>query len=233
MTSTPARSVPTGGPAGRSDLGRRAAARRRDLSLSREQVAERSGLAASYVAYLEDHAVAPGIGSLLRLADALGTTVDELTGTTTESPPGRAAGSREGELVVLSDAECRRLLSTHGIGRMAIVTANGPTVSPVNYVMADGRVAFRTSGDGTLAAAAGTDAAFEVDQIDDAMSQGWSVLVMGELSRVSEDSAVRRLDATAPSLPWAGGERTHWMTVAPSLISGRRVVRGPTRGAAG
>ncbi|MCX4960617.1 helix-turn-helix domain-containing protein [Streptomyces virginiae] len=210
---------------GRTDLGRRIAARRAGLGLTREQVGERCGADASYIAYLEERAANPGAGSLLRLADALGTTVAELTGATVDQPPGRGTAWRDTELVELGEAECRRLLSTHGIGRVAICTAEGPAIVPVNYVVAGDDIAFRTSGEALLARAAGTDVAFEVDHIDDTMKQGWSVMAVGEVSGVTDGDALQRLDALARSLPWAGGHRTHWMSVTPVRFTGRRVVR--------
>ncbi|WP_329461647.1 helix-turn-helix domain-containing protein [Streptomyces sp. NBC_01431] len=210
-------------PTGHSDLGRRIAERRAALGLSREEVAERSGAATTYIAYLEERAAAPGRGVLIRLADALRTSVDELSGTTVDLPPGRASAARDAALVSLDEDECRRLLSTHGVGRVATYGTNGPAVLPVNYVLAGAGVAFRTSEQGALAEASGTEVAFEVDHIDDAMRRGWSVLAVGQLERVTDDAAVRRLEDTARSLPWAGGDRPLWMTVAPQRLTGRRI----------
>ncbi|MET9886677.1 pyridoxamine 5'-phosphate oxidase family protein [Streptomyces sp. NPDC006430] len=221
------RTTPKQAPAtetGRTDLGRRIATRRAELGLTREQVGQRCGADASYIAYLEERSANPGSGSLVRLADALETTVAELTGATTEEPPGRASARSDAELVDMSDAECRRLLSTHGIGRIAVFTPEGPGIFPVNYVVAGNDIAFRTSGAALLARAAGTEVAFEVDHIDDATRQGWSVLAVGRVVGVTDGAAVRRLDAVARSLPWAGGNRTHWMSITPTRITGRRVV---------
>ncbi|MFJ6479781.1 helix-turn-helix domain-containing protein [Streptomyces sp. NPDC091682] len=210
---------------GHTDLGRRIAARRAQLGLTREQVGDRCGADASYIAYLEERAANPGSGSLVRLADALGTTVAELTGATTDQPPGRGSAWLDSELVELGEAECRRLLSTHGIGRVALFTAEGPAIFPVNYVVAGDDIAFRTSGEALLAGAAGTEVAFEVDHIDDAMKQGWSVMAVGEVAGVTDGDALQRLDALARSLPWAGGHRTHWMSINPVRVTGRRVAR--------
>ncbi|WP_328924021.1 pyridoxamine 5'-phosphate oxidase family protein [Streptomyces sp. NBC_00190] len=212
-------------PAGRTDLGRRLARRREELGLSREQVGERCGADATYVAYLEERAAAPAIGSLVRIADALDTTVADLTGATTDHPPGRGMAVLDAELVELSDGECRRLLSTHGVGRIAVSTPYGPGIFPVNYVVAGRDIAFRTSADAVLARAAGTEAAFEVDHIDEVTRLGWSVLAVGEVAGVTDAEELVRLDAVAYSLPWAGGPRTHWMKITPIRITGRRVVR--------
>ncbi|MFH8473412.1 helix-turn-helix domain-containing protein [Streptomyces sp. NPDC018000] len=216
---------PTGAPAGQSDLGRRVAARRQELGLTREELAERSGAAASYIAYLEERAAIPDVRALVGLADALETTVAELAGTTVERPPGPGVALPHARLVAMSHEECRRSVSTHGVGRIAFVTSQGPAVFPVNYVVAGDDIAFRTTADGLLAAAAGTEVAFEVDHIDDAMSKGWSVMAVGRATAITDDAAIRRLDLVARSLPWAGGSRTHWMTVTPTRVTGRRVVQ--------
>jgi transcriptional regulator with XRE-family HTH domain len=65
---------------GPGDLGRRVAARRQELGLSRAQLANRAGMAASYIAYLEQHPANVGNGGLMRLAHALATTPDALLG---------------------------------------------------------------------------------------------------------------------------------------------------------
>lgn len=165
-----------------------------------------SGPDASYIAYLEERAANPSAGSLVRLADVLGTTVAELTGATTEQPPGRGTAWLDSALVALGEEECRRLLSTHGMGRVAAFTAEGPAIFPVNYVVAgnDNDIALRTSDEALLARAAGTEVAFEVDHIDDAMKQGWSVMAVGEVVGVTDGEALQRLDAVARSLPCAG-----------------------------
>lgn len=212
-------------PAGRTDLGRRIAMRREELGLTRDQLGERCGADGAYITYLEEHAAAPAVGSLLRLADALGTTAAELSGATTEYPPGRGTAMLNAKLVELSDGECRRLLSTHGVGRIAVFTPDGPAIFPVNYVVAGRDIAFRTSGDAVLARAAGTEVAFEVDHIDDVTRLGWSVMAVGEVEGVTDAEELGRLDAVAYSLPWAGGPRTHWMKVTAIRITGRRVIR--------
>ncbi|MFB0627471.1 helix-turn-helix domain-containing protein [Streptomyces sp. AB3(2024)] len=210
---------------GHTDLGRRIAARRTELGLTRAEVGDRCGTDASYIAYLEERAANPSAGSLVRLADGLETTVAELTGATTDQPPGRGTAWLDSELVVLGETECRRLLSTHGIGRVAVFTTEGPAIFPVNYVVAGHDIAFRTSDEALLARAAGTEVAFEVDHIDDAMKQGWSVMAVGDVVGVTDGEALQRLDALARSLPWAGGHRTHWMSVTPVRLTGRRVAR--------
>ncbi|MFF7144486.1 MULTISPECIES: helix-turn-helix domain-containing protein [Streptomyces] len=211
-----------GHPAG--NLGRRIALRREELGLSREDVANRAGMASSYVQYLEEQpTAAPGVSTLLRMAGALETTVLELTGGDVDLPPGLGQAGRHPEFTELTPQECQDLLSTHGVGRLAVHTAKGPEIFPVNYGVVGGSVVFRTAPGSVPAQAAGSRVAFEVDRIDAAFSQGWSVLVRGHASAVTDDESVRRLDEQAYSTPWAGGHRDLWIRVDPESVTGRRI----------
>jgi nitroimidazol reductase NimA-like FMN-containing flavoprotein (pyridoxamine 5'-phosphate oxidase superfamily) len=211
-----------GHPAG--NLGRRIALRREELGLSREEAANRAGMASSYLQYLEEQpTAAPGVSTLLRLAGALETTALELTGGDVELPPGLGQAGRHPTFAELTAQECRDLLSTHGVGRLAVHTDKGPAIVPVNYGVVGGSVVFRTAPDTVPSLAAGTHVAFEVDRIDAAFSQGWSVLVRGHARTVTDPEEVRRLEEQAYSTPWAGGERDLWIRVDPERITGRRI----------
>ncbi|MFE4667950.1 helix-turn-helix domain-containing protein [Streptomyces sp. NPDC056716] len=206
------------------DLGRRIASRRAHLGLTRDEVADRAGMAASYVRYLEEHpGAAPDRGTLLGLAVALETTVPELTGGTADLPPGLGEAAPGAEFAELAEDESRSLLGSHGVGRIAVATGTGPVVVPVNYSVVDGAIVFRTAHDATPALAAGRRVAFEADRIDDAFSRGWSVLVRGRARTVTDPDEIRRLDAGAYSTPWAGGDRDLWISVDPAVITGRRI----------
>ncbi|MFD5515663.1 helix-turn-helix domain-containing protein [Streptomyces sp. NPDC127066] len=210
-------------PAG--DLGRRLVARRSRLGLTAEETAARAGMAPSYVTHLERHPdAAPGRGALLTLAAALQTTVSELTGGDADVPPGREQAGRAPEFTELSRAECRELLSTHGVGRVAVPTALGPAIVPVNYSVVDDTIVFRTARGATPALACGCLVAFEVDRVDDAFSQGWSVLARGYAREVTDSDEERRLAERAYSAPWAGGGRDMWVRVEPYALTGRRIV---------
>ncbi|MFE6834022.1 helix-turn-helix domain-containing protein [Streptomyces sp. NPDC057705] len=225
MKSTP--STPpqqSGETTGRTDLGHRLAARRTALGLSREELGRLCGADGNYIAYLEEHAASPAIGTLLRVADALGVTVDDLTGASAHRVAGRSTARRDTTLVPLDETECRRLLSTHGVGRIAVFTRRGPAVLPVNYLVAGPDIAFRTAAETDTARAVGTEVAFEIDHIDDVTASGWSVLAVGALAAVTDPHEIHRLDTTARSQPWAGGPRNHWMKLTPVRITGRRVV---------
>ncbi|MEV0494408.1 helix-turn-helix domain-containing protein [Streptomyces atratus] len=205
------------------DLGRRVLTRREQLGLSRQAVAERAGSAPGYIQYVEERQATPGIGFLLRLAQALETTVAELIGSTTELPPAIGRAGYRTELLELSPQECRRLLSTHGVGRIGVTTDNGPAILPVNYVMDGDRVAYRSAHNTVPATAADLPVAFEVDHIDEALSQGWSVLMVGTAAAVTDPEAAHRLDELAYTTPWAGDRQDVWLTITPTRMTGRRI----------
>ncbi|MFI9749690.1 pyridoxamine 5'-phosphate oxidase family protein [Streptomyces collinus] len=205
------------------DVGRRVAAARRRQGLSREETARRAHMAPEYLAYLEEHPSDPSLATLLRLADALGTRLVELRGGDQDLPPGQGHALLHPRLRELSQEECRTLLSTHGVGRVSVTTPDGPAVLPVNYDVVDDALVFRTSPDAAPAAAVGTEVAFEVDHIDDAMSQGWSVLAVGRAEAVRDPDEVRRLDTRAHTDPWPGEGRTLWVMIRPVRVTGRRI----------
>ncbi|MGW0886542.1 helix-turn-helix domain-containing protein [Streptomyces sp. NPDC002671] len=213
-----AKEVPLG------DLGRRLAARRAQLGLTRRQTAARAGVAAGYLRYLEEHPGAvPGTGVLLRLAEVLETTVTELTGGAVDLPPGRGRAGREPRFTEMAPGECQVLLGTHGVGRLAVPTATGPVIVPVNYSVVDDGIVFRTAPGSTPSLAAGQHVAFEVDRIDDAFSQGWSVLVRGHAAAVTDPREQQQFNEQAYSAPWAGGERDVWVRIEPDTVTGRRI----------
>lgn len=71
-------------------------------------------------------------------------------------------------------------------------------------------------------AAVGGTVSFEVDHIDEAMSQGWSVLVTGRARRVKEPSELEQL-AQLGIDPWAGGSSEAVIRIETIEISGRNI----------
>ena len=123
-------------------------------------------------------------------------------------------------LEILTEDECLGLVESEQVGRVALSIGALPAIFPVNYQMVGGDIIFRT-GEGVKrrAALAGTVVGFEVDRIDPARQQGWSVLVIGMATEITGE-APENLTAS----PWAAGERPHWVRVRPEFISGRRIV---------
>ena len=207
---------------GAGELGRRIAQRRRDLGWSRQELAQRARMAEPYVEYLEDRAAHVPAIDVSRLASALKTSVDALTDGAVEAPPGQRGPSEDATLETLDERECRRLLASGGVGRFVFTTRRGPVAVPVNYRMVDGDVVFRTAEGTSLSAVSDAElVSFEVDRIDDAMSEGWSVLVTGRVRRVSPEEQ-RQLMALRIQ-PWADGERTVYLRLELREVTGRRI----------
>jgi nitroimidazol reductase NimA-like FMN-containing flavoprotein (pyridoxamine 5'-phosphate oxidase superfamily) len=150
--------------------------------------------------------------------------------------PEGSAPSGPGEPAVLEkldEAECLRLISPGGIGRIAFTGRFGPTVLPVNYQLHQGTIVFRTVEDSptdedlrTGIANAEYKVAFEIDDFSLAAREGWSVLIQGALHHV-ESEAERASVREAGVEPWAGGSRELYLRVIPSRVTGRRITRKP------
>ena len=131
----------------------------------------------------------------------------------------------------LDEAECLRLITHGGIGRIAYSGRYGPTVLPVNYRLHAGTIVFRTAQDGptdedlrTGIADAEYKVAFEIDEIDLAAREGWSVLVQGPVHHVESDT--ERADVLEAGVEtWPGGDRELFLRIVPSRITGRRIRR--------
>ena len=205
------------------DLAQRVAHRRRELGLSIEEVAGRAGMAAGYLDYLEHSpAVAIPRGSLIRLADALETTVMALRGGRVDRPRGPGRAGQHPQLDVLMREECEAHLAGGGVGRLVFLTAGVPVALPVNFRYLDGDIVFRTRAGGALAAAIGMVVSFEVDQIDEAMSEGWSVLVGGHARLVDDPGELKQIAALGIE-PWPGGHREAVIRIETAELSGRSI----------
>ena len=123
----------------------------------------------------------------------------------------------------LDDTECRRLLAERHLGRLAISDFGGPVIFPVNYVVDRDLVIFRTDPGSKLDAATERESvAFEVDATDEATRTGWSVVVRGSLAELTDPADLARLRAL-PLYPRAPGEKTRYVRVRPSSVTGRRI----------
>jgi nitroimidazol reductase NimA-like FMN-containing flavoprotein (pyridoxamine 5'-phosphate oxidase superfamily) len=126
-------------------------------------------------------------------------------------------------LELLSPVACQSQLERHDFGRVAVVTDGHPEIFPVNYVMDDRDVIFRTDPGTKLHAIEDfTRVAFEIDEVDTERHLGWSVQVVGKAQRVSKPDQVRRL-AELPLVPWAHGEKSTFVRIIPLIVSGRRI----------
>jgi nitroimidazol reductase NimA-like FMN-containing flavoprotein (pyridoxamine 5'-phosphate oxidase superfamily) len=127
----------------------------------------------------------------------------------------------------IGEEECLELLASQSVGRLAVVHDGQPFIFPSPYFL-DGRtVAVHTGLDVMRDAATLGKVAFEVDSVQLAVHQGWSVVVLGVGEHITDalDSWSKRLMSRARQLPWAPGSES-WVAIASPTFRGRRT-RGP------
>ncbi|MCF6744718.1 pyridoxamine 5'-phosphate oxidase family protein [Blastococcus sp. KM273128] len=124
---------------------------------------------------------------------------------------------------VLDEHECRLLLGTVVIGRLALTEGALPTIQPVHFRVHGDRIVIPTHvGSKAVAASRGAVVAFEVDEFDARGRTGWNVTAIGPSRVVDDPAEVRALDALGIR-PWVTGERPCYVIVALTLLRGRRV----------
>ena len=205
------------------DLSKRIAKRRAELGLSTAQVAVRARMSLRYLEYLERYPARPTPAKLRQLAAALQTTPAALLGAGAGFPPGHCRPADLRVISKLMPAECRRLIAPGGVGRIAFGTLSGPVVLPVNFAVLADTIVIRTAEGTIIEGHADEKVALEVDHIDEALRQGWSVLVRGQAHRVMHPAELHRLQEDAVVWPWPGGEREVYVRIVPSEITGRRI----------
>jgi nitroimidazol reductase NimA-like FMN-containing flavoprotein (pyridoxamine 5'-phosphate oxidase superfamily) len=227
MTSTTPTHRTDAPPTRAGDLARRVVHRRNQLGLSTEELARQAGVDAWFLAYFEQSSDSTlTSGALTRIAVALQTTPLALEGGEVDRAPGTGHAGSHPVLEHLTTEQCEDHLSAGGVGRIVLSGASGPEALPVNFIFTNGVVVFRTSDAmaRTISAVAGGVVAFEVDHIDETMSEGWSVLVRGH-ARLIEESAERLALARLDLEPWAGGARLNLVGITPFEVSGRVIVQ--------
>lgn len=127
----------------------------------------------------------------------------------------------------LDPLTCRQLLATVRVGRIALADEPSPTVLPVDFVVDDDRVIFRTvEGTKLDAAQSHGPASFQTDGFDPDHDTGWSVLVRGHLEEVEEPSSQTQA-AMAKLNPLVGGDRPHVVALSIEEATGRRITQDP------
>jgi len=221
----PGGNVSTDADAAGTDLGRRLAERRGRAGLSIADVAERAGMSPGYLAYLESSSFPnPSQATLTRLAAALDTAPESLTGAGLNLPPGQRPAAKNPVLDTLSRAECMRLVAPGGVGRFLFIEpGRGPVAVPVNFRMDGDDIVFRTTSESSVTDAVhGQPVSFDVDHLDDALSEGWSVLLSGTASIITDPAALDHARALGIE-PWAGGDRHTYVHIEVTQVTGRRI----------
>lgn len=149
-----------------------------------------------------------------------------------QGPPSTARHGRAGVDDVwiehLDVDDCWMLLSRTPVGRIGVLVDSAPEIYPVNHLVDEATIVFRTDPGGKLRGLNRSPlVSFEVDGADCEGETGWSVLVKGRAAEVDGADELRRL-AALPLRYWGVGEKPHWIRIVPAEVTGRRIHRVPT-----
>jgi len=123
---------------------------------------------------------------------------------------------------LLSETDCRELLSRGGLGRVGITIGALPVILPVNFAVVDDDIVFRTrKGTKLNAAASGSVVAFETDSYNEREHSGWSVLAVGRATRFEPGEQVAG-SALAALKPWDRGPN-EYVRIHCEMLTGRRI----------
>jgi nitroimidazol reductase NimA-like FMN-containing flavoprotein (pyridoxamine 5'-phosphate oxidase superfamily) len=124
----------------------------------------------------------------------------------------------------IDQEECLELLQHKSkLGRVAFIVDGRPIVLPVNYRADPDSIVFCTPPGTKLAILkGGAPVAFEVDASVSLLRSGWSVLVQGIASEVTDPDQLEEL-SHSPLQNWASPEAKHWISISIDEISGRRI----------
>ncbi|KIE25931.1 hypothetical protein LK08_16000 [Streptomyces sp. MUSC 125] len=143
----------------------------------------------------------------------------------TADRPSAPSGSGA-RMVELDREECLSLLATLPMGRVGFTQRALPVIRPVNHLVTDdGDIVIRTHARAALLTSASVSevVVYEADEIDPGTRIGWSVMVTGTASRVTEPQALSRYHAELR--PWVHKEMEHVVLIRGELVTGYRLVR--------
>ena len=123
-------------------------------------------------------------------------------------------------VTVLDDAAAWNLLSSVSLGRLVTSFGGQLEIFPVNFVVQNGTVLFRTAEGTKLFTTVMNDKVlFEAD--DHTAAEGWSVIVRGTAAMLSSAEDIHQADQ-AGLMPWVPTQKLRYVRVTPSEISARR-----------
>jgi nitroimidazol reductase NimA-like FMN-containing flavoprotein (pyridoxamine 5'-phosphate oxidase superfamily) len=126
---------------------------------------------------------------------------------------------------ILSESECWNLLASVALGRLVTSVEGQPEIFPINFVVQDRTVLFRTAlGTKLVSTAINQRVLFEADEHN--VAEGWSVIVKGTARILRTDDEIEKAER-AQLIPWTATVKQHFVRIHPQSVSGRRFVFGP------
>jgi len=123
---------------------------------------------------------------------------------------------------ILSETECWELLDHTTVGRLAVDIAGQPDIFPINFVVDDRGIVFRSAAGTKLAGAVLNGVvAFEIDGYQPGDRTAWSVVVKGNARPIERMQEL--FDAEdLPLFPWLAWDKPNFVRIEPTVVTGRR-----------
>ena len=121
----------------------------------------------------------------------------------------------------LPEATCWELVRTRRVGRLAVNVEGRARIFPINFVVDDETIVFRTALGTKLSAARGSDVEFEVDHYDASTGRAWSVIVAGRATEVTEADEWEHVH-DLQLFPWHLAPKPFFVRIVPEAVTGRR-----------
>ena len=131
-------------------------------------------------------------------------------------------------LEALPREESLRLLGSTSLGRVVFTQFALPAIRPVNHIVEGDTIIIRTHLGSAIDSAVdgtGTVVAYEADMIDPGDHLGWSVIVIGRASRLTDPGQVARYQDILR--PWVSGPMDYVIMITADMVDGFRLARGP------
>jgi hypothetical protein len=128
-------------------------------------------------------------------------------------------------LEALPRAESMRLLSTVSLGRLVFTHLALPAIRPVNHAVRGDQLIIRAYLGTAINAAVGdrgTVVAYEADLIDPDTHLGWSVIIVGLATRLTDPAEADRYRELLR--PWVVDGRDEIITIQADMVDGFRLV---------
>jgi nitroimidazol reductase NimA-like FMN-containing flavoprotein (pyridoxamine 5'-phosphate oxidase superfamily) len=135
----------------------------------------------------------------------------------------------DGVTEVLDREQCWGLLASVEVGRLAVAAAGEIDIFPLNFVVDDGAVMFRTAeGTKLVEVVLAGRVAFEVDGYAPEEGRAWSVVLKGHAELLDRWSDIYHAQ-DLPLFPWNASPKERFVRIVPQELSGRRFTVSRTR----
>jgi hypothetical protein len=137
----------------------------------------------------------------------------------TDPTPFRSAVDEIPPVRILDEDECWRLLGESNLGRFAVRTVASVDIFPVNYLVHDRSLFFRSApGSKLIDLTREPSVAFEVD--GEHARHVWSVVVHGAAHRLGTEHEILESGITTLAT-WHPSDKFNYVRISPETVSGR------------